>query len=255
MLYHQISGQEASNNKQYLNSIPLSKFAEQMKYLKQSGYITLSLAEAADYLENGKIPEKAICITFDDGYRDNYERAFPILLDNGFKANIFLIADYIDKGKWYSREKRIWSDDNKGEDFQYYELLTRSQIEEMSRYGISFEAHSITHPDLTSLPLSSARMEINESKKMIEDLIGETVKFFAYPYGKYNEMLRDQLIKSGYKGACIIGGRAQANGKGSDLYALERIGIVPQYDIDSFKVMITGYYEKYRWFTRGIGNG
>lgn len=249
LLYHQVNDKDLFRHG-YLTVVSIKSFEEQMKFLYENKYACLSLDETLAFLKANMIPKKCVCITFDDGYRDNYYNVFPVLRRYGFKATVFLISDYIGKGKWYSRNQRRWRDERVEGDFLYFEFLNREQINKMSKYGIDFGAHSNTHPDLTRIPVSLVREEIKKSKHIIEDILGKSVNYFAYPYGCSNDVVRQEVVKAEYKAACIIGSSREANKATADPFALGRIGIVPQYDLSSFKVMLSGGYRLYDKFAR-----
>ena len=118
--------------------------------------------------------QPAVALTFDDGFADFSPQAFPWLLQYAFPATVFLVSGYCGKtNDWPSQPPGLGG----------RALLGWSEIEELSRQGIEFGAHSVTHPDLTRLPLAAAREEILSSQKQIEDRVGKPVKAFAYPYG------------------------------------------------------------------------
>ncbi|NYE57322.1 polysaccharide deacetylase family protein [Carboxydothermus ferrireducens] len=190
------------------------EFDWQMHYLKEHGFHTVSLDEAVDYLEFGKpLPEKPIVITFDDGYRDNYVYAFPILKKYGFRATIFIITGIVGKtNEWDERE---------GKPTNY--MLTWKQIDEMANYGIEFGAHTVNHPRLTKVPLEVAEKEIFNSKKMLEAHFKRPVKYFCYPYGLYNDQIVEIVKKAGFRAATTT--QLGINARGCDLYRLKRLRV------------------------------
>ncbi len=164
--------------------MPPEKFRQQMKFLKDNGYSTLTAEEALAHFDSGlPVPEKSVSITFDDGYSDNYTNAFPILKEYGFKATVFVITAAID------------NDPNK---------LTSRQIKEMAANGVSIESHTVNHDDLIALPYEKQRFTLETSKKQIESLTGREVCCLAYPFGKYNQTTLKALQESGYRMAFTI---------------------------------------------------
>jgi peptidoglycan/xylan/chitin deacetylase (PgdA/CDA1 family) len=188
-------------------------FWRQMRFLKENDYKVVSLQNLAENLgSENELPPKTIALTFDDGFRNFYSAAFPILAANGFTATVFLVTDFCGKyNDWAGNPPRL----------PRSALLSWRQIKEMRDYGrIEFGAHTRTHPDLTELPPDEAEKEIVESKKIIEDAIGGEVKTFAYPFGKFDASVKATVEKN-FRAACSVKlGKARRT---SDLFALERI--------------------------------
>ena len=179
LMYHSISNKKGSKL-----FMPVEKFRQQMKYLKDNGYATLTAEEALAHFKSGlPIPERSVLITFDDGYSDNYTNAFPILKEYGFKATVFVITAAID------------NDPNK---------LTSQQVKEMAENGISIESHTVNHDDLSKLTYEKQLFTLESSKKQIESLTGKNVCCLAYPFGKYNQMTVKALQEAGYQMAFTI---------------------------------------------------
>ena len=142
--YHQVEEKDG-------NPLTLwpDQFEAQMAYLAEEGYTPITIDEMMDALENGApLPEKPVIITFDDGYADNYEYAYPILKKYGFKATIFLIYDFTNT---------------------YPNYLTWDQINEMKESGlIHFESHTMTHANLAELTsVDELRHEIADSHDLL----------------------------------------------------------------------------------------
>lgn len=156
--------------------MPPEQLEEQMKYLYDHHFESISLRELYDFLyENGTLPPKPIVITFDDGYKDNYTNALPILRKYGFTAAVFVTAG------------------QNGPDF-----LTRDEMRELLEAGWEIESHTMTHPDLSKLNPSKLQWELQHSKKLLEQDLGREVKFLAYPYGKFNEAVVKEVKEAGY---------------------------------------------------------
>jgi len=130
-------------------------FQQGMARLYDRGYRTLNLPELVDCLRPGVLfPERSLAITFDDGYQSVYTQAFPILQRYGFSATVFLTVG--EKGNRRPPE-RLPSIEGRS-------MLSWGEIKEMHRWGITFDAHTLTHPDLTRLALERVTAEICNSK-------------------------------------------------------------------------------------------
>ncbi len=117
----------------------------------------------------------AAALTFDDGYANFLTGAFPALAETGTPATVFVLAGLCGRrGDW----------DREPVDFGDRDLLSWSQVEELSRSGVRFGAHGLTHRSLQSLSADEVRAEILDSKHMIEDRTGVGVDCYAYPYGE-----------------------------------------------------------------------
>ena len=179
--YHQI--EEKNGN-------PLTlwpdQFEAQMAYLADAGYTTITIDEMMDALENGTpLPEKPVIITFDDGYADNYEYAYPILKKYGFKATIFLIYDFTNT---------------------YPNYLTWEQINEMKESGlIHFESHTMTHANLAELnSADELRHEIADSHDLLSEKLGYDMHYIAYPGGRVNAEIEEITRAAGYRGGFTV---------------------------------------------------
>jgi peptidoglycan/xylan/chitin deacetylase (PgdA/CDA1 family) len=208
LMYHSIEYEKGNELR-----LPVEKFREQMKYLKDKNYTTLNLDELYNFLVNNKaIPEKSVVITFDDGYEDNYKNAYPILKEFGFNACIFVITSTIDNDKSY---------------------LTSNQLRQMDANGIEIESHTLNHNDLSKLSYKDQIDTLEKSKEYIERTLNKKVKYIGYPFGKWNEDTIKATKKLGYSMAfTTIGGWAQ---KEEGIYTLNRVYISSNFGISEFK--------------------
>ena len=208
LMYHSI-GYEKNNDLK----IPKEQFKEQMKYLKNNGYNTLTIKEFYDFLTvNKPIPEKSLLITFDDGYLDNYKYAFPILKEYGLRATFFIVTNTIDK------------DSN---------CLNSAQLKEMDFYGMDIQSHTLNHEELNKLSYERQLKTLKDSKEKLEELLGKNVYSIAYPYGKYNENTIKAANTSGYKLGFTTGGRVV--NKNTGIYKLRRIYVNPNEEMNIFR--------------------
>lgn len=192
-------------------TFPPGVFQRAMLRLHQHGYRTLSLTSLVDMLvKKEPFQPRSLVITFDDGYRSVYEQAFPVLRSFNMTATVFLTVG--EKGANYP-SGRLPS-------LNGIPMLDWSEIKEMNQEGISFGAHTQTHPDLTRLPPDSIEAELVNSKVIIEDALGVPVDSFAYPFGRYDRQSY-HLVRQKFSCACTdkLGLVTAA----SDIYALERV--------------------------------
>ena len=203
-----------------------------MEYLARNGYQSLSLSEATVYIREKKpFPTKAFVMTFDDGYQNNYTRAFPIMQEFGFKGTIFLISAYCEKS---------WSGDASSR--EAHPMISWSEIKEMHNYGIEFGAHTSTHPDLTRIPIEQAKREITQSKAEIQHRLGVEVTTFAYPFGTFNARVRE-IARKEFHAACSTRlGRIEV---ADDPFSLKRIDMYYLSDFRFFSKLATARLEWY----------
>lgn len=213
LLYHKIGRPQPRSlvKGQYVSP---SLFRGHLGYLVKAGYHVISLAQVVEFLGSGVMPApKPMVITFDDGYQCIYEEAFPLLLEQGFSATVFLVGSGI--GATNEWEQAI------GDVAE--PMMDCQQIQEMMAHGMEFASHTWYHRHLTQIPLGEARREIADSKTELEDMSGKPIRFFSYPYGEYDQAIRDLVEESGYLGACST--RKGVNIPGQDPYLLRRMNV------------------------------
>ncbi|MBV9211050.1 MAG: polysaccharide deacetylase family protein [Acidobacteria bacterium] len=193
---------------------PPARFNRQIKFLKRQGYVFHTASELIKHFrQHGEFPPKGIALTFDDGWRDNYENAFPILRRHGVTATIFLVASCIGE---VSRKAQAEGESERAH-------LLPEQILEMSKAGIEFGSHSLNHKLLDEIPLTEAEHEVAESKGRIESLLQQPCKVFAYPAGRYTEEVKAAVSRAGYDAAFAV---TTGPTDPLDLYALNRVEIL-----------------------------
>jgi peptidoglycan/xylan/chitin deacetylase (PgdA/CDA1 family) len=196
----------------------------------------MALSELLPAFECGKDVSKSVAITFDDGYRDFYTDAFPVMKQCGFTGTIFLATDRIQK-----RPVRI-----EGVDY-----LTWQEVRELHAAGISFGSHTVTHPDLRSLGPEQIDYELSYSKETIEQEIGASVESFAYPFPfpeedrDFTRFLADALENHGFAiGVSTIVGRAR---QGNSPFVLPRLPVNSWDDPNLLRAKLEGGYDWLHW--------
>jgi peptidoglycan/xylan/chitin deacetylase (PgdA/CDA1 family) len=211
LTYHCI-GYEKNNGLK----VPEQQFKQQMKYIKDNGYSTITLDQLYEFIqENKPLPEKSVVITFDDGYVDNYQYAYPILKEFNLNATVFVLPNTIDKSKNY---------------------MTSSQLKELQSNGIDIQSHTLVHEELTTLSYEKQLFSLKESKITLEKVLGKKVKYIAYPYAKYNNDTIKAAMNAGYTMGFILGGKVARKNDG--IYTLHRISVVAIDTMDVLKARL-----------------
>ncbi len=180
------------------------RFRAQMRFFKRFGYHVLSLEQAYAGLFGGQaLPGRSVVLTFDDGYRNFYEHALPVLREHGFPATVFVISDLIGERAEWLRETGA----------EPSPMMDAAMLREIEGHGVTIGSHTCSHARLSRMPVEQASREIGDSKRALEDLTGHEIRHFCYPYGLYNEAARDAVGEAGYVTGltCIRGDANEAD--------------------------------------------
>src|SRR5262245_15189870 len=204
-------------------SMPVSMFDEQMQQLRELGYRAVDLEAVLDHYGGGSpLPEGAVLITFDDGYRDNLQNAAPILKRHGYPAVQFVPIGYVGDPLPLPHEEHLAARGvlNRTVDWQ--------ELSELERLGVRIESHGISHRPLADLELDEAAREIAISKLRLEERLGRSVRAFSYVKGSeahYKPVHLSLVRQAGYDVAfTAVSG---ANSPASDPLQLRRYNVEP----------------------------
>jgi peptidoglycan/xylan/chitin deacetylase (PgdA/CDA1 family) len=188
LMYHYISDPPQNADKYRLDlSVSPADFRQQMAYLADNGFQTVDFYDLSLAITGKReLPPKPVIISMDDGYRDNYENAFPILQEYGLEATFFVVTQPIDDGN---------------ENYMSWEM-----IKEMAGAGMHIEPHSKTHADLSNQERDYIIYEVLGSQKTIAAHTGQTPRFFCYPGGRYDETTIEVISELGFWGAVTTAG-------------------------------------------------
>lgn len=227
-MYHMVSEHRPKARFNKLRVRPKA-FADQIKWLQKEGFHFVFASELVDH---GNLPDRTICLTFDDGYADNLTVADSVLEACGAKATLYLVEDRT--GGWSSKKKSHHADD----ELQQEPKLTDEQVRTMLASGRwELGAHSTSHANLPALGLEEAFSEITEARKRFVATFGVTPTTFAYPFGLYGSRDTGIVGETGYMAAMTTepGIDSPANW---DLLALSRIKVSGKDGLFSFKLRI-----------------
>lgn len=188
LMYHKLGPRPPGTRLKGLY-VPARRFARQLAELKRAGFESASFS---DWPAAATPAKKRIVITFDDGFCNVARHGLEPLAGVGFRAIQFLVADRLGgQNDW---------DLPAGEAPE--RLMDLAQVKEWMQAGHEVGSHTLSHPQLTQLPLEKAREEITASKRKLEDWLGVEVAHFCYPYGDWNPAVRDLVAEAGYRTAC-----------------------------------------------------
>ena len=160
-----------------------SLFDGVLQYLADQEAVTVSMDDLMEHYAGGpELPKKSVILTFDDGYDGMYDYAFPMLKQRGMVGTFFIITDFVGRPGY----------------------LTWGQIAEMDAAGMSFGAHSLTHPDFTKIGPAELRRQLIDPKQVLEEHLGHPIRFLAYPSGKYNAATIVASKAAGYVAAVTV---------------------------------------------------
>lgn len=205
LMYHRIADlteKEARSPLMRDLTVSPADFEAQIKYLTDNGFCFLLAREVEEALKSGAaLPEKAVVLTMDDGYKDNFDCAFPILRKYRVPATIFIVTAVVD-----SEGHLSWND-----------------CRQMKQGGVGYGSHTVHHYDLPTLSLDRMDYELRESKRVLETRLIERITAVAYPSGQYNLTVASRAEKAGYLAGWKKGGGPVQPGE--SMFLLPRVRV------------------------------
>ena len=213
LMYHSI--RRVDNNSL---CVPPEIFEQQMKWLKDNGYYTLTAPEVYRILTTNEVPsQKFVWITLDDGYVDNYTQAYPIFQKYQLKATINLITQAINTNG----------------------MLSLNQIKEMQASGlVEYGSHTITHRELNTLTATQQLQEMTGSKQWLEANLGQKIIYLCYPVGRFNNQSLLAAKQAGYLLATTTQPGVAWSQNPSNLYQLKRLRITPNLSLQQYSQLL-----------------
>lgn len=176
LMYHEV---RSGPNSLY---VPAERFREQMRYLAESGYRTVTMAQAEDLLRDKKIPVKTVVLTFDDGYTSFCTQAWPIMQEYGFTGTVYVCTSFIGRSNY----------------------LTLEQLKALQAAGAEIGSHSCNHISLKEASYEQQVQEILTSKQLLEANLGLPCRSFCYPTGTYSDITPTIVKDAGYTSAVTV---------------------------------------------------
>ena len=221
LMYHEVVAPDAFHtvegkiNTTYV--VSTEQFRDHLQALSAAGATSVSPRDVREWLDgNAELPERAVLITFDDGFVGNYTQALPILQEYGFTATFFVVTNRI------------------GDPL----MLTWEQLREMSAAGMTIASHTASHPLLSTLDAEETENEFAVSVQRIEEQLGEGPRYLSLPNGdqnaSYRAIARDQGIE------LVFGSEFGRNMPNADPLALRRVAIKNSTTADQVRGFIEG---------------
>lgn len=178
LMYHHVKEPAAGDSELTRGlSVGPAAFETQMIYLQQQGYHSVNMRQLFEALYYGKpLPDKAVMLTFDDGYADNYAVAAPILRKYGFTGTFYIVTDLVGAEGYMN-----WD-----------------QVRDLETMGMEIGSHTASHPDLTLLSIDRLQQELAGSAAVLGQQIGHPVYWFCYPAGAFDKNVLEQVWGAGY---------------------------------------------------------
>ncbi len=229
LCYHRVCPENEFGKFRSLCVTP-ENFRSQMRLLKRLGYTSLSIQNFAANLRLQKnIPSKSVVITFDDGYRDNFTHAFPILKEFGVTANIFLVTDLIGKVNAWDQEQ--------------VPLLSADEIRLMRDGGVVFGSHTANHVDMTVVEPETVKNELKISQAALEEITRRKDIPFCYPYGRMHAEAKRWVRDAGY--VCGVAVDSGPLDQGLDFFELRRVQVFPSTTLFGFWKKLQPWYPRF----------
>lgn len=221
-MYHIIDASRVATEDKYCCTP--QRFETQMQYLHRAGYRVVSLDALLSALDDERqAQDNTIAVTFDDGFACIYRNALPILLKYRVPATVFMPSDRIGKSNDWMRSHAAAP----------RPLVSLAQLRELVQAGVAVGSHTRTHPRLVEIEPLRVAEEVRGSKASLEEILGTRVDHFAYPYGLYNDMIRDEVQRAGYRAACST--RSGFNRSNVDRFLLRRIEVYGSDSLPRFR--------------------
>jgi len=203
LCYHQIRDFTAADSKRARDYIvPVSNFGEQMKFLADNGYHTISPDQLYDYLLKGtELPSRPIMITFDDTRLEQYTVAREEMNKYGFKGVFFIMTVSLGRPGY----------------------MTREEVKQLADEGNTIGSHTWNHSNVKMYSENDWRIQVDKPSKLLEEITGRPIQYFAYPFGLWNREALEQIKQRGFKAAFQLSAKRD---EGYPQFCIRRV-IVP----------------------------
>lgn len=235
LMYHRIVPDGMKTDGAVIN-MPLGLFRRQIRMLDRWGFTSITFEDFRLSLDEGlALPKRPVIITFDDGYAETYDLAFPVLKEFGMRAVVFVLADRTMTSNDWDIPLGVTPSP----------LMSDSQILEIHAAGFEIGSHSMTHPHLVRLSREEVWDQVSRSRMRLEIMLNAPVTTFAYPYGELNDLVKSLVTEAGYRFAC--GAWTGPPVPLADHYEIRRALMVANDGPVRLAFKVLAPYRHYRW--------
>jgi peptidoglycan/xylan/chitin deacetylase (PgdA/CDA1 family) len=214
LMYHRLG--HARNAWEARYAITPERFEAHMTALARAGRHAVSLDAFTRWLDGAEsLPEGAVAITFDDGFRSVRELALPILVRLRWPFAVFLVSDLVGGEDDWTRASNP--------DGVAYPLLNADEIRDMQRSGVAFHSHTCSHPSLPDLDDARLAHELEQSRNALAELVGRPIDYLAYPFGHLDDRVVSAARRAGYRAAFST--QPGFNRRNVDRFRIRRIDV------------------------------
>lgn len=223
LMYHAVDNERATAERRLC--VKPDNFDRQMRCLRDQGYSPVSLHAMVEQLrEPVRSGDPCVAVTFDDGFDDVRRHALPILVRHGVPATVFAVTGRLGgSNEWMDRSV-----------FPPRRLMSAAELREVQAAGLEIGSHTVNHASMVGLSLEEAVREARESKDALEQVLGRKVRYFAYPYGRFDLSAKEAVRTAGYHAACSTKSGFNSPA-GTDLFELRRLDIFGHDSLPHFK--------------------
>ncbi len=224
-MYHRVGEANSSWERKYC--VHPSQFLSHMLMLKKAGWHAIELDDFFAWLKGLLVLEsRSFLLTFDDGYSGVHQYAAPILSELGWPATVFLVSKLIgQRDNWCHGENPSGNT---------YPLMDWNSIRDLKKKGFTFQSHTRTHPDLSTLSDGELEAELSGARVDLSNSLDSEVEYLAYPYGRYDERVLKATVSAGYKAAFSV--QPGFNRQFTDLFRIRRLDVFGTDSATSLKI-------------------
>jgi len=240
LMYPRIVSDELQRRSHW-SCVSVNQLRRHIELLNDWGFTPITFKDYSLFIKGEKhLPKIPVIITFENGYKNIYRLAFPLLKRFGVNAVVFALGD-----------RTITTDySNEHLGLPPEELATDEDLIEMQDAGFEIGSHSMTHVDLTGLSDSDGKNEIMSSKKALESILQAKILSFSYPFGSINERIKNVVANAGYEFGCGID--TGPSHFGTDMFDIRRITMTSSTNTMSFAVKMLTRYEHAGWMSSKV---